>query len=229
MYPAFLPGTIPYTSFQKVPWDRFCPESYFLETGSSVSKTECKQCYELEGRDTCEQPWINCHTPISWLGCSLRSLLEHYPPACGRKPSFHPGFSDSYCQVPSPDSCSCHFKAHMTAKFATTMSFSCRQPPPPPPRGIIHQYSPIPSLPIANLLSSTLTCQGGLWCSLCRRPFRAYYRWLIGHCWPPDLHEGGKCLETFRRNWATAALEWGQQIKSKLDAMAMSRWECIKT
>lgn len=87
MYSAFHPGTTPYTSFQKVPWDRFCLESYFLETGSFVSKTECKQCCELEGRDTCEQPRINCHTRVSRLGCSLRNLLVHYPAAASHRAS----------------------------------------------------------------------------------------------------------------------------------------------
>lgn len=87
MYPAFLPGTIPYTSFQKVPWDPFCPESYCLETGSSVSKTECKQCSELEVRDTCEQTRINHRNPVSGLGCSLRSLLEHCPPTASHRAS----------------------------------------------------------------------------------------------------------------------------------------------
>lgn len=68
------------------------------------------------------------------------ATVHHLDLTCGRKPSFHPGFSDSCCQVPSPDSCSCHFQTRMMAEFATAMSFSCRKPP----HGIIHQYSPIP-------------------------------------------------------------------------------------
>lgn len=59
LYPAFLPGTVPSASFQKGPWVRFCPESCFLETGSSASKTEQKQCDELAGRVIGEHPPIN--------------------------------------------------------------------------------------------------------------------------------------------------------------------------
>lgn len=152
-----------------------------------------------------------CNTALQQPATRHRLALT-----CGSKPRFHPGFSDSCCKVPSPGPCSRQFKAWMMTKLATAMIVYCGWPLP----GIIHGYSPVPRPSYCKpaFLSIPMS-RWGLWCGLRRSPFRAYYRWSLGHCWPSDLRECGKCLETFIRNWATAALAWRQQIKSKFAAM----------